>query len=78
MNCAIYRSGSRRDTYLYVEGEGDLSRVPDTLLRLLGKLEPIMTLALSPDRKLAQADVTQVMRSLSECGYYLQLPPKSI
>lgn len=75
-SCAIYRSLKKFDSYLYVEREGDFTRVPPALLRMLGGLEFVMTLELTPQRKLANADVAQVRRQLSEQGYYLQLPPR--
>ncbi|MFQ6022273.1 MAG: YcgL domain-containing protein [Acidiferrobacterales bacterium] len=75
MKCAIYKSYRRVDTYLYVEEENDFTRVPKTLLALLGKLGFVMTLELTPERTLAQADPKEVRRQLKEQGYYLQLPP---
>ncbi len=35
-----------------------------------------MNLELAPDRKLAYEDVRQVMQSLAEQGYHLQMPPQ--
>ena len=78
MHCVIYKSRSRQDTYLYLEREGDFSRVPQGLLQLVGQLDRVMDLELIPERKLAQADVEQVMGLLRDCGYYLQLPPKPL
>lgn len=75
MHCVIYRSTKKTDHYLYIERENEFSRVPQALLTLLGKLEHVMTLELNAQRKLAQADVVQVMKHLQEQGYYLQMPP---
>ncbi len=75
MRCVIYRSRRRRGTYLYVQLEDDLARVPPALLTLLGELERVLTVELTAQRKLAQADGGQVRRQLAEQGYYLQLPP---
>lgn len=77
MYCTIYKSAKKDDTYLYVEKEGDFSRVPDSLLQLLGGLEQVMELELTLLRKLARADVEQVRAQLREQGYYLQMPPKT-
>ena len=76
MHCAIYKGKKRPDDYLYVENEDDFSRVPQDLLNMMGTLSLVISLELSTDRQLAQADVTQVMQQLSEQGYYLQIPPK--
>ncbi|MDH3671589.1 MAG: YcgL domain-containing protein [Gammaproteobacteria bacterium] len=78
MQCAIYKSNKKADTYLYVQEAGNFSRVPQDLLRLLGRLDLVMTLELTPNRTLARADPEQVRRQLEMQGYYLQLPPSNI
>jgi len=75
MQCAIYKGPKKINHYLYVEKEDDFSRVPEALLELLGDLQLVIALELSPERQLAQADVTQVMAQLKEQGYYFQMPP---
>ena len=35
-----------------------------------------MTLFLTPEKKLARADVQQVLGDIAEKGYFLQMPPK--
>jgi uncharacterized protein YcgL (UPF0745 family) len=77
MQCVVYKGHKKVDHYLYVEREDDFSRVPQALLELLGKLELVIGLELSSKRKLAQADVTEVMQQLSNQGYYFQMPPKT-
>lgn len=76
MHCAIYKGPKKIDHYLYVENEGDFSRVPQALLDILGQLQLIMTLELGPERTLAQADAEQVRAALRDQGYYLQMPPR--
>ncbi len=76
--CAIYRCSRKAETYLYValvEGEADFSRVPETLLDSLGRREHVMDLELTPDRKLARVERDDVVKALSEQGFFLQLPP---
>ncbi len=75
MNCVIYKGAKKPDSYLYVEREGDFSRVPPTLLKMLGELQRVMSLELDSDRKLAQADAKKVIESLVQNGYFLQMPP---
>ncbi len=77
MQCAIYKGNKKTDHYLYVEKEDDFSRVPQALLDILGQLELVISLKLSAERQLAQADVSDVMRQLAEQGYYFQMPPKT-
>ena len=76
MHCAIYKGSRKRDTYLYIEREGEFARVPQALLDMLGELEWVMSLDLAQRRSLAQADLEQVCMQLREQGYYLQMPPQ--
>lgn len=73
--CAVFRSRRNAETYLYVDHQEGFARVPDALLREFGGAERAMTLALTPERKLARADANDVLREISERGFYLQLPP---
>ena len=75
MECWIYKSTRRDQTYLYLPAEDDLSRVPAALLEAMGRLELVMTLTLSPERTLARADPRDVMTQLVNRGFYLQMPP---
>jgi uncharacterized protein YcgL (UPF0745 family) len=73
--CVVYKSVRKADAYLYVVEADDFAAVPATLLELLGRLEYVMDLWLTPERKLARADADEVRDALSSQGYYLQLPP---
>jgi uncharacterized protein len=77
MICAVYRSRRNADTYLYVRHEDGVANLPEALLRELGGVERAMTLVLTPARRLARVDVQDVLKSIDECGYYLQMPPLS-
>lgn len=74
--CDIYRSKDKPDMYLYVSQTEGLEGVPEALMQQFGKVEKAMTLMLTPDRKLARADINQVMQNLRDKGYYLQIPPR--
>jgi uncharacterized protein YcgL (UPF0745 family) len=78
MECFIYKSLKKADTYLYVPQKDDFDNVPETLRAMLGRMEFVMELELRDDRKLAQADARQVKQQLKEQGFYLQLPPSNI
>ncbi|MCU7833786.1 MAG: YcgL domain-containing protein [gamma proteobacterium symbiont of Taylorina sp.] len=77
MKTAIYKSSKKRDSYLYIENEDDFSRIPPELLSAIGQLSHVMTIELSQDKKLAQANAAQVMHELQENGFYLQMPDDS-
>lgn len=63
------------DAYLYVENQDDFSRVPEALLKMLGRLDWAMDLDLSQKTQLANANIDEVIRLLKQDGFYLQLPP---
>lgn len=75
MKCYVYRSERRVDTYLYLTERDDFSSVPEGLKKLFGKASFALEFELTPDRSLAQADSEQVITSLREQGFYLQMPP---
>ena len=77
MHCTVYKSLKQFDYFLYVKTEDELSRLPDGLRRLLGKVEKVIELELHTRRTLARADVREVMHQIETQGYYLQMPPRS-
>ena len=74
----IYKSLKKNELYLYLLTKDDFSSIPDELFKSLGRLEFVMELSLSPERKLAREDVSRVMASLEKKGFYLQMPPLMI
>ncbi|MCU7939237.1 MAG: YcgL domain-containing protein [gamma proteobacterium symbiont of Bathyaustriella thionipta] len=77
MNTVIYKGSKKQGSYLYIVHKDDFSQVPEVLLKAMGKLEFVMELILNPEKKLAQADVLQVINALKEDGFYLQMPDES-
>jgi len=76
MQCVVYKSIKKEGYYMYLDAQKQLEDVPENLLALLGTLEKVMDLELTPDKKLAQASVSNVIAQLQSQGYYLQMPPK--
>lgn len=76
--CKIFRSKRHEGMYLYVYASDGLDRVPPDLLLRFGAPVEAMTLLLSHEKPLARADVKEVIRQLSDNGYYLQLPPSVV
>jgi uncharacterized protein YcgL (UPF0745 family) len=76
--CWIYKGSRGSETYLYLAEENDFDAVPKALVEQMGGLELVMELQLYPGRKLARANVAEVISSLERKGYYLQLPPADI
>ena len=76
MKCSVVRSNLKDYTYIYLlEGE-DFDDLPDSLKSAFGEPEFVMDLELTPQRKLANEDINQVMENLADKGYHLQLPPQ--
>ncbi|MGZ8907697.1 MAG: YcgL domain-containing protein, partial [Methylobacter sp.] len=64
--------------YLYVDKKDDFSKVPEALFNSFGKMEFVMDLELTPERKLAKEDAEKVLESLKEKGFFVQLPPINV
>lgn len=75
MLCAVFRSPKRADTYLYMAHPADFSILPEVLANSFGRPIPVMTFALTPERKLAQLSVAELKEHLDDPGFYLQIPP---
>ncbi len=75
MLCFIYKSLKKNELYLYLNKKDDFSSVPEELFKSLGRLEFVMELELTPQRKLAREDVVKVMASLEKKGFHMQMPP---
>jgi uncharacterized protein len=73
--CTVYRCSREPDLYVYVDRSEGLGRLPRELLDRLGNTSEVLTLKLTPERKLARAHAAQVLAAIAERGYYLQLPP---
>jgi len=76
MKCSVFRSSLKDYTYIYLRDGHDFSDLPASLIKIFGEPELVMTLNLTPERKLAYEDVRQVISSLEESGYHLQMPPQ--
>lgn len=75
MLCFIYKSLKKNELYLYLENKDDFSPIPEELFKSLGRLEFVMELELSPQRKLAREDAVKVIAGLEKKGFYMQMPP---
>jgi uncharacterized protein len=76
MKCSVFRSSLKEFTYIYVLEGHKFEDLPQALKQVFGKPVFVLNLELTPDRKLAYADVSQVMQNLANQGYHLQLPPR--
>ncbi len=77
MQCFIYKSLKKEFLYLYIVSKDDFSAIPEELLSNFGKLEFVMEIDLTEDRKLAKEDASKVLSILKTKSYFVQLPPTS-
>ena len=54
MQAFVYKSLKRADTYVYLAGRDDFARLPEPLRTQLGRLQFVLEVALTPERKLAR------------------------
>lgn len=78
MQCFVYKSLKRADTFVFLRERDAFDLLPPTLAASLGPLRFVIELALASERKLAQEDVDTVMANLAGPGFHLQLPPPPV
>ena len=76
MQSFIYKSLKKDYLYLYHVNRDDFSKVPEELLNNFGKLEFVMEIELTEDKKLAKEEAKKVIESLNTKGFFIQLPPQ--
>jgi uncharacterized protein len=75
VDVVVYRSARRELTYLYVP-EATLPETLPEAVAALGPWQRTLALALTPERRLAQADAATVLAALACDGFYVQFPPR--
>ncbi len=78
MQCFIYKSLKKEELYLYVQNKDDFSDIPEPLLSSFGRIEFVMELEITSERKLARESSHKVLASLQEKGFFIQMPPTII
>jgi len=74
MNCKIYKSLKKQDTYVYMASSDDFNVLPQELINMLGKLELVMEIELTHQTKLSQESALDVINRIKENGFFIQLP----
>ena len=77
MQCFVYKSPRKSDTYLYVSQKDKFEHIPASLMKVFGTPEFALEFELTPNRKLAAADAKEVLDFISRQGFYLQIPTEN-
>jgi hypothetical protein len=76
MQCFVYASLRKTDSYLWLPQRDDFDALPESLVLLLGELRFVLEVRLDDQRKLPIEDTEQVLEHLRTQGWHLQLPPQ--
>ena len=71
----IFKGDKNEEMYLYVDQKKGLQKVPEDLLASFGRIESVMVLPMTQDKKLARVKASDVLEGISKEGYFLQMPP---
>ena len=74
IECTVYKSLKKDETYVFVPTETPLSDLPDELKKVLGETEKVMALTITPEKKMARGTGAEVMKSINKQGFHLQMP----
>lgn len=74
IECAVYKSQKKDETYVFIPTTTPLSDLPEDLLKILGQAELIMTLTLTPEKKMARGSADVIMKNIQDKGFHLQMP----
>ena len=75
MQCFVYRSDRKADTYIYLRERDAFAVLPANIANTLGNLSLVLEFALTPERKLARGDAAVVIANLVAHGFHIQFPP---
>lgn len=76
MQCYVYASRRKPDTYLWLAERDGFDVLPESLREVLSELRFALELQLDAQRRLPREDTAQVLAHLREQGWHLQLPPE--
>lgn len=76
MQCFVYASLKKADSYLWLAQRDALDLLPESLVLMLGELRFVMEVHLDEHRKLPVENTEQVLEHLRTQGWHLQIPPQ--
>lgn len=75
MLCDVYKTEKTEGLYLFVKPSQRFDELPEELHRLFVNPEKFLEVNLDEHKELAQVKASDVIASLNEKGYFIQLPP---
>ena len=76
-SCVVFKGSKLEMAYLYVDQQQDLNELPEGLLASFGDPEKVLDVELNSGSKLALVKASDVLQSIEEKGFFLQMPPAS-
>jgi len=73
-NCTIYKSLKKNETYVFIPSSKLLTDLPEELSKILGQTELVMSLNLTPEKKMARGTAAEILKNIKNQGYHLQMP----
>jgi len=72
----VFKSLRKAETFLYVERGEDFEALPEALRAVFGEPQHVISLKLTPERKLARYSGQEVLAAIEQQGFFLQMPPE--
>ena len=74
LECAVYKSLKKDETYVFIPNSTPLSDLPEDLIKVIGQTEKVMILSLTPEKKMARGSAAEILNSIDKQGFHLQMP----
>jgi len=74
MQVSVYRSSVKEGLYIYLGFETPLDDLPAPVMKQLGEPEKALEFDLTESRQLPNADAKEVLESIENQGFYIQMP----
>lgn len=75
MQCFVYASRRKADTYVWLRQRDDFDTLPEPLREKLGELRFVLEVDLTPERHLPRENPADILAHLDAQDWHLQLPP---
>lgn len=79
---SAFKTSKKNELYLFVPKQKDnqtaLDKLSDELLVMFGEPEHIFDFALSESKSLPRSNPKEVLDSINNKGYYIQMPPGEV